>query len=138
MDDARSRADQLRGIDGVAQQVADVPQPAQRVLDLPPSPGRLAHHHGPRLVADVGEAVQAWIDRREMRIPGQIDGLGGDGVPDLPGDGAVAQRMGADGIGAPAAPGSAAAIRSQLSDGRPLDSTVRTRMERGGLCGWTR
>ena len=79
----------------------------------------------------VGEAVQAWIDRRELQVPGPIDGLGGDGVPDLSSDGAMAQRMGADGTGAPAAPGSATAIRSQLTAGRPLESTVRSRMERG-------
>ena len=79
----------------------------------------------------VGKAVQAWIDRRELQVPGPIDGLGGDRVPDFSSDGAVAQRMGADGTGSPSAPGSATAICSQLNGGRPLESTVRSRMERG-------
>lgn len=80
----------------------------------------------------VRQAVQVWVDRREVQVPGSIDWrVDDDHVPDKPGDGAVAQRMGADGHGSPAAPGSAAAIRGQLSAGRPLEPSVRTRMERG-------
>ena len=84
------------------------------------------------VLSHVGEAVQAWIDHREIQVPGQMNLLAADdGVPDTPGEGAAAQRKGADGVGSPAAPGSAAAIRSQLSNGRPLESAVRLRMERG-------
>ena len=84
------------------------------------------------ILAQVRVAVTAWVDHREVQVPGEIDWrIKDDRLADAPGEGAVAQRMRSDGVGAPAAPGSAAAIRSQLSGGRPLDAAVRTRMERG-------
>ncbi len=84
------------------------------------------------ILAHVGDAVAAWVDHGAVKVPGEIDWrTKDDRVADAPGEGAVVQRMGADGQGAPAAPGSAAAIRRQLTQGRPLDSGVRSRMERG-------
>ena len=84
------------------------------------------------ILGRVREAVTAWVDQRAVQVPEEIDWrVADDRVSDSPGEGAPVQRMGADGHGAPAAPGSAAAVRGQLSSGRPLDSTVRTRMERG-------
>jgi len=84
------------------------------------------------ILAHVTEAVAGWVYDRSVQVPGEIDWrVKDDLVDDDSADGAVAQRMGADGHGAPAAPGSAAAIRGQLSSGRPLDASVRTRMERG-------
>ena len=83
------------------------------------------------ILAHVRDAVAAWVERRAVEVPGEIDWrVNDDHVQDAPGDGAVAQRMGSEGHGAPAAPGSAAAIRGQLDgDGTALDSGIRNRME---------
>jgi hypothetical protein len=84
------------------------------------------------ILSHVGEAVTAWVDHGAMQVPGEVDWhTRDDGVDAAPGEGAVAQRMREDGQGAPAAPGSAAAIKGQLTNGRPLDASVRSRMERG-------
>ena len=84
------------------------------------------------ILTRVGEAVKAWVERRAVEIPGDLDPMAqDDGVENVPADGAVAQRIASTGRGAPAPPGSAAAISAQLSRGRPLDSGIRTHMERG-------
>jgi hypothetical protein len=105
----------------------------ERAIALYARPQRIDREGIEEAILDhVREAVQVWVDRRDVKVPGSIDWrVDDDHVPDKPSDGAIVQRMGADGHGAPAAPGSAAAIRGQLSAGRPLEPSVRTRMERG-------
>ena len=84
------------------------------------------------ILARVRRAVQAWVDRREVQLPKEVDWrVDDDRLGDKRGGVAAAQLMGAGGDGAAAPPGSAASIRGRLSEGRPLEPTVRSRMERG-------
>ncbi len=85
------------------------------------------------ILNQVRQAVQAWVDRREVHVPDPVDWRIADDKISSPAGppGPAAQKMGEDGAGAPGQPGSAAAIRSRLSKGRPLEPSVRSRMERG-------
>ena len=84
------------------------------------------------ILAQVRRAVQAWVERREVQLPKEIDWrVDDDRIQSTRGSAPAAQLMGAGGEGAAAPPGSVASIRGRLSQGRPLEPGVRTRMEHG-------
>jgi hypothetical protein len=87
---------------------------------------------GEAILAQVRRAVQAWVERREVQLPKEIDWrVDDDRIQSTRGSAPAAQLMGAGGEGAAAPPGSVASIRGRLSEGRPLEPAVRTRMEHG-------
>jgi hypothetical protein len=86
------------------------------------------------VVARVRSAVRAWIRSggREVQTPDGVAWLGkDDGLTQSSGDGAEIRSKAIDGAGAAPSAGDPATVREQLRNGRPLDSAVRARMERG-------